>query len=153
MAALTCFVLVLPFATYWRNVERVDQSANNHFRQYALAVLDTLPRDSLLFVNYDQQWTSIRYLQECEGHREDVTSINLSMMTYEWFDSKRDLYDDVYFPGTHYTMGNTRPWFEGGFAFSGDCWCAPLLISSLLNLTHRGCIIHQRTRRRQHGAF
>ena len=47
------------------------------------------------------------------------------MMTYEWFDSKRDLYDDVYFPGTHYTMGNTRPWFEGGFAFSGDCWCAP----------------------------
>ena len=69
MAALTCFVLVLPFATYWRNVERVDQSANNHFRQYALAVLDTLPRDSLLFVNYDQQWTSIRYLQECEGQK------------------------------------------------------------------------------------
>ena len=83
---------------------------------------------------------------------EDVTPINLSMMTYEWFDSKRDLYDDVYFPGTHYTMGNTRPWFEKGFAFSGDCWCAPLLISSLLNLTQAATSIG-RTRQRQHGAF
>lgn len=121
MAALTCFVLVLPFTAYWRNVEMMDQSGNNHFRQYALAVLDTLPQDSLLFANYDQQWTSIRYLQECEGHRKDVTSINLSMMTYSWWDVKRDLYDEIHFPGTHYTRGNSRPWLEGGFTFSGDC--------------------------------
>ena len=120
VAVLTCFVLVLPFTAYWRNVERVDQSANDHFRQYALAVLDTLPRDSLLFVNYDQQWTSIRYLQECEGHRKDITSINLSMMTYGWWGSKRDLYDAIHFPGTHYTRGKSRQWFEGGFTFSGN---------------------------------
>ena len=61
VAVLTCFVLVLPFTAYWRNVERVDQSANDHFRQYALAVLDTLPRDSLLFVNYDQQVSLLDY--------------------------------------------------------------------------------------------
>ena len=63
----------------------VDQSENNLFRNYAVSILNTLPKNSLLFINYDQQWTSVRYMQECEGVRKDVTSINLSMMSHKWW--------------------------------------------------------------------
>ncbi len=118
LLALATMVLLLPFAAYWQNFSVSDQSANNHFRNYAMSILSPLPSNSLLLINYDQQWTSVRYLQECEGVRKDITSINLSMMTFEWWESKRKLYAGVSFPGTHYTRGNTLPWKNGGFAFS-----------------------------------
>ena len=111
-------VLVIPYATYWQNRSVSDQSSNRFFRKYALSILESLPNHSLLLINYDQQWTSVRYLQSCEGVRRDITSINLSMMTFEWWKSKRALYDDVSFPGTHYTRGNTMSWVSGGFTFS-----------------------------------
>eukprot|EP00970_Alexandrium_tamarense_P020005 scaffold14715_cov221-Alexandrium_tamarense.AAC.1 len=76
-----------------------------------MSILEPLPSSSLLFINYDQQWTSIRYLQECEMVRTDVTSINLR-------ESKHSLYSDISFPGTHYTKGNTQKWLDGGFTFA-----------------------------------
>ena len=95
-----------------------DQSENYHFRNYASSILTSLPLNSTLFINYDQQWTSVRYLQECEGVRQDVTSIHLGMMSYEWWQHKRQLYPKLAFPGTHYAQANTVQWKEGGFTFS-----------------------------------
>jgi len=77
-----------------------------------MSILETLPNDSVLFINYDQQWTSIRYMQECEGIRKDVTSINLSMMSYDWWSSKHHHYPHINFPGSRYTQSS------GGFNFS-----------------------------------
>ena len=62
-----------------------DQSDNIYFRNYAMSILKTLPTNSVLFTNYDQQWTSVRYLQECEAVRKDVTTINVSMMSSDWW--------------------------------------------------------------------
>jgi len=118
LLVISMVLLLLPFATYRQNYSTGDQSNNNYFRKYALSILEPLPSNSLLLINYDQQWTSIRYLQECEGVRTDITSINLSMMTFGWWQSKHDLYEHVSFPGTHYTRGNTLPWQNGGFTFS-----------------------------------
>lgn len=116
MLASMIIVILLPVAQYHQNYGISDQSTNNYFRNYAMAVLAPLPSNSLILINYDQQWTSVRYLQECEGVRKDITAINLSMMTFEWWESKRELYDGVVkFPGTHYTRGNTQPWLNGGF--------------------------------------
>ena len=116
MLALMIIVILLPVAQYQHNYGFSDQSTNNYFRNYAMSVLAPLPSNSLILINYDQQWTSVRYLQECEGVRKDITAINLSMMTFEWWASKRKLYDGVVeFPGTHYTRGNTVPWLNGGF--------------------------------------
>lgn len=82
-----------------------NQRDNYHFSQYAKSILSSLPLDSVLLTNYDQQWTSVRYLQECEGYRTDVTSLHLGMMSYSWFETKRKLYPSLIFPGKRYGQG------------------------------------------------
>ena len=51
-------------------------------------------------------------MQECEGVRKDITSINLSMMSYEWWSKKHELYPNIQFPGSHYSYQ------KGGFNFA-----------------------------------
>jgi len=113
-------MVAIPLMTYTRNYEVSDQSENQVFRGYAASILDTLPPKSLLLINYDMTFTSVRYLQECEGLRNkpDVTTINLSMMTFPWFEEKQQLYKDLKFPGSHYTKANTVAWLKGGFTFA-----------------------------------
>ena len=83
VVTVTCVVITWNAA---RNGMKVnDQSDNVYFRNYAMSILRTLPKDSILFTNYDQQWTSVRYLQECEAVRKDITTINVSMMSYDWW--------------------------------------------------------------------
>ena len=63
----------------------------------------------------DPWWPLSRYMQQCEGFRDDVTVLNLSMMTYGWWKEKRRLYPDLGWPGTHYTKENTLAWQDGAF--------------------------------------
>mmetsp|Transcript_21047 Transcript_21047/g.30398 ORF Transcript_21047/g.30398 Transcript_21047/m.30398 type:complete len:795 (-) Transcript_21047:201-2585(-) len=85
-----------------------DQSDAYHFRNYASALLSPLPNNSVLLINYDMQWTSVRYMQACEGIRPDVTVINLSMMTYQWFQHKRSLYPHLSFPGAYHSYESSE---------------------------------------------
>jgi len=76
------------------NYHNMDQHDNYYLNNYALGMLKSLPKNSLFITNYDQQWTASRYLQICEGIRgkEDVYTVNLSMMTFQWFHKQRHLY-------------------------------------------------------------
>ena len=87
LCSLTVGLLIV-CTQYAINFNVSNQSGQSHFRSYAQAILDPLPKDSLLLVNYDMQWTSLRYISQCEKYRPDVTLINLSMMTYTWFHKK-----------------------------------------------------------------
>ena len=100
------------------NFEACDQSKNWTFHNYAKALLQPLDRNSVLLVNWDQQWTSVRYMQQCEGFRDDVDSINLSMMTYAWFENKRELHPRLVFPGSFYTSEAKAMSKAGGEAFT-----------------------------------
>ncbi len=86
-----------------------NQSQVNYFKNYAQSILAPLPENAILIVNYDQQWTSIRYIQICENYRPDITTLQLSMMTYKWFQYKHNLYrtggnNSIVFPGTYSTF-------------------------------------------------
>lgn len=94
-----------------------DQSDSYYFNNYATALLSPLPPNSLLLINYDMQWTSVRYMQKCEGLRPDITVINLSMMTYSWFQYKRHLYPNITFPAGFHSYQNS-PSVRAGLAFT-----------------------------------
>jgi hypothetical protein len=97
----------LSFQQFQRNHFVSDQHDAFHFRNYARAILTSLPKDAILLINYDQQWTSIRYQQLCESYRPDVISIQVSMMSYDWFQHKRHIYDPSLVQGQ--STNNTNP--------------------------------------------
>ena len=90
-----------------------NQSDGWYIHNYAKALIDPLPKGALFFTNYDLQWTSLRYLQRCEGFRKDVILINLSMMTYKWFQHKHKHYPTLMFPGSHLVPAGST---SGGFS-------------------------------------
>lgn len=102
----------LQFSTWY---DMSNQQNADYFKRYATALLSPLPPNAILLINYDQQWTSVRYMQVCEGLRSDVTSLQLSMMTYKWFQHKHDLYQypvesgrkNLTFPGTYSTYARS----------------------------------------------
>jgi hypothetical protein len=98
-ATLQAACLALIGGQIWRWHELCDQSQAFYIPNYAQALLDPLPPNAVLFVNFDLQWTALRYLQRCELRRPDVTVLNLSMMTYQWFATKHDHYPKLHFPG------------------------------------------------------
>nr|CCA21718.1 conserved hypothetical protein [Albugo laibachii Nc14]CCA21857.1 conserved hypothetical protein [Albugo laibachii Nc14] len=108
--SLGCTALVLIQLYRWYFL--MDQSESWYVRRYARALLNPLPRRAILIVNYDLQWTSLRYLQQCEMIRKDVILLNLSMMTYWWFDRKRSQYPSLVFPGSRLTLSSGE-----GFTF------------------------------------
>jgi hypothetical protein len=103
----------------WYDVS--DQSEAFFIRDYASALLDPLPHGAVLFVNFDLQWTSLRYLQRCESRRQDVTILNYSMMTYHWFKTKQTQYPHLVFPGARLVPygSSVRTTLRHG---SGDGW-------------------------------
>ena len=109
--------LVACAAQLHRSYGMSDQSHAYYFRNYAQALLEPLPPSAVLLINYDMQWTSVRYMQKCEGLRPDVTVINLSMMTYQWFQSKRHLYPHLVFPGAYHSYEKSSA-VKSGVAFT-----------------------------------
>lgn len=98
------FIFLLVFLAMYRQyhtwLPMSNRSTATYFYQYASAVLAPLPTNAVLFVNNNQQWSSLRYLQKCLLVRPDVTAINLSMMSYAWFARKHAMFPQLKFPGT-----------------------------------------------------
>ena len=99
-------------AQVYRWYHLCDQSSATYIQEYATSLISPLPKGALLFINYDLQWTALRYLQRCEGLRLDVTVINLSMMTYKWFASKHNHYPRMMFPGSHLVPSGSQSGFS-----------------------------------------
>ena len=78
-------VLTLILSQLAMNFESRDFHDSHHIRTYGNRVLNTLPENSILLVTEDLNNNAIKYVQECEGVRPDVSALSLPLMTYEWW--------------------------------------------------------------------
>jgi len=97
----------------------LDQTENYYLEEYAHAIMTPIPKDSLLIVSYDQQWTTLRYLQKCERFRLDVAIVSGPMMTYEWQASYEKVTNEAHnclkVPKGHWVHSSKRE-EKGGFS-------------------------------------
>jgi hypothetical protein len=42
---------------------------SRYLTNYSKALMSVVPQNSILITAFDQQWTTVRYLHECEGYR------------------------------------------------------------------------------------
>eukprot|EP00924_Labyrinthula_sp_SR-Ha-C_P009491 maker-scaffold_2-snap-gene-25.64-mRNA-1 protein AED:0.37 eAED:0.37 QI:0/0/0/0.33/1/1/3/0/770 len=80
-----------------------DNSDNDYFEHYAKALMGSVPANSILLTNYDQQWTSMRYVQKCLGYRAHHNLVlgQISMFSYGWMEAYEDAFwshADLYIP-------------------------------------------------------
>ena len=78
--------------------------------------------------------------------------LNLSMMTFKWWHSKRALYPEIRWPGTHYTKENTVEWQSGAFTIGEfldaniDRFPGGIYLGGKLNYADQGCDRYLRAR-------
>jgi hypothetical protein len=82
--AVAALALAVPVASAALRFERLDQHENQTFVEYGHAVLDPLPEGAILVIKGDQQFSSIAYVQACEGFRTDVHVLSLGYLTRPW---------------------------------------------------------------------
>ena len=61
-----------------------DRSNHRFFHNDAALKLEHLPPGALLLTSEDTESHSLQYLQECEHIRDDVSAINMDLLTHYW---------------------------------------------------------------------
>ena len=105
----------------------------NYFERHGQAVLDSMPQNALLLSFTDLNWNSIRYLQECENKRLDVTHLNFQIMPFPWFEkTQRKLYNSasVKFPKISYSDASMQKGTRGHAKILTDFFMANCYIST-----------------------
>jgi hypothetical protein len=67
------------------HLREMDQRGHAFFREYGRALLDSLPHDAVLLITSDEAIGSVRYLQQVEGYRRDVTVLPTGQVSNPWF--------------------------------------------------------------------
>jgi hypothetical protein len=92
----------------------VDQHNNHLFEQYGKAVLEPLPKSSILLVGGQLQLNTVSYLQICKNVRSDVRIVPMEHMKYDWFSQEQGPFlQGVSFPGLFYSTIK-----EGGYSMN-----------------------------------
>mmetsp|Transcript_47218 Transcript_47218/g.78654 ORF Transcript_47218/g.78654 Transcript_47218/m.78654 type:complete len:442 (-) Transcript_47218:83-1408(-) len=84
------------------NWQTMDQSGNLVVLKLGQSVLKSLPPRAILLTKGDIFVNALRYVQQCEHFREDVSILDQELMSLDWFQRARPYLPNVRFPGTHY---------------------------------------------------
>lgn len=86
-----------------------DHSGTHAFWTAGAAALDAFPPHSIVLLNGDLNNNMLKYPQQCEGRRPDVSLLSLQLMSWDWFvPVQRANYPNVTFPGVRYHVNTPR---------------------------------------------
>ncbi len=106
--------IVVPLALVVTHFHAMDQRRHTFFRDYGVAILDSLPANAMLLITSDEAVGSVRYLQTVEGMRSDVRILPTGQITTPWFRSLAARhFPDVTLPASpHASMFSARQFFD-----------------------------------------
>jgi len=78
-------LIVAPVALNWSAVDRRREPEASLPREVAAALLDSLPREAVLFVAGDNDTYPLWYAQQVERRRPDVTVVTLPLLAAGWY--------------------------------------------------------------------
>ena len=78
-------IAAVPLALNWSAVSRRGEPEASLPREVAAALLDSLPRDAVLFVAGDNDTYPLWYAQQVEHRRRDVTVVTLPLLAAGWY--------------------------------------------------------------------
>jgi hypothetical protein len=88
LVSTLCIVVVASACIFQvtRSYSKLDESGNTYTADFGRSILAPLPKKSILLTKGDIMVNSARYVQGCEGFRQDeVVIIDQEMMTYPWY--------------------------------------------------------------------
>lgn len=80
--------LALPAWMFAENLPDHNRSGRYVTRDYALNILLPLERDGIIFINGDNYTFPLWYLQETEGVRRDLRTVNIAYLSTPWYVSQ-----------------------------------------------------------------
>jgi hypothetical protein len=83
--AVGLLAVLLPIAGNWTSADRADATHEVAARQLGLALLESAPRDAVLFLDGDNDSYPIWYLQQVEGVRRDVLPVTIPLLPAAWY--------------------------------------------------------------------
>ena len=83
--AAAFLAIAVPLGLAVANFREMDQRGHTFFRDYGQALLDSLPRNAVLLLTSDEAIGSVRYLQQIDGYRRDVSVLPTGQLASPWF--------------------------------------------------------------------
>lgn len=77
--------LAIPLVLGWQGWDDHDRSNRTLARDSAIAYLESVAPNAILFTQGDNDTYPLWYLQEVEGIRNDVRVVNLSLLAVDWY--------------------------------------------------------------------
>ena len=84
-APTALLVVLLPLIGNWSEMDRRREPVRDAARRVALAILESAPRDAVLFLAGDNDSYPLWYAQQVEGVRPDVVPVTLPLLSANWY--------------------------------------------------------------------
>ncbi|KAI0234820.1 Transmembrane protein 260 [Lamellibrachia satsuma] len=100
------------------NFRACDQSENFVVHDFALRILESMPKNAVIFSKGDLPTNSLRYFHLCQNKRPDLQILDVEVLSYQWsLPMLKKFYPNIVFPGDFWHLDN-KQWSDGRKSFN-----------------------------------